>query len=98
MPEWNVYSSSYNYSAQASLKGERAVFIRIGGIYPIWSKHASTTATQASTDMKRADTISDTDSRIIYEKSVFNFYLNYVSSSLLSSEISTHGMSTPNSA
>ena len=73
LPKWNVYSSSYIYSAQASLKGERAVFIRIGGIYPIWSKHASTCRTQASTDMKRADTISDTDSRIIYVKSVFNF-------------------------
>lgn len=98
MPDRNVYSFSYNDSAQASLKGERAVFIRIGGIYPIWSKHASTCRTQACTDMKRADTISDTDSRIIYEKSVFNFYLNHVSSPLLSSEISTHGMSTPNSA
>lgn len=52
-----VYSSSYIYSAQASERGERAVFIRIGGIYPIWSKHASTCRTQASTDMKRADTI-----------------------------------------
>ena len=69
----NVYSSSYIYSAQVSLNGERAVFIRIGGIYPIWSKHASTCRTQASTDMKRADTISDTDSWIIYGKSVFNF-------------------------
>ena len=73
MPEWNVYSSSYIYTAQASLKGVRAVFIRIGGIYPIWSKHASTCRTQASTYMKRADTISDTDSRIISVKSVFNF-------------------------
>jgi len=65
LPEWNVYSSSYIYSAQASERGERAVFIRIGGIYPIWSKHASTTATQACTHMKRADTISDTDSWIV---------------------------------
>lgn len=88
----------YIYTAQASLKGVRAVFIRVGGIYPIWSKHASTCRTQASTDMKRADTISDTDSRLISVKSVFNYYLNYVSSPLLSSEISTHGMSTPNSA
>ena len=98
MPDRYVYSSSYNYSAQASLKGERAVFIRVGGIYPIWSKHAYMSRTQASTDMKRADTISDTDSRLISVKSVFNYYLNYVSSPLLSSEISTHGMSTPNSA
>lgn len=73
MPDRYVYSSSYNYSAQASLKGERAVFIRTGGIYPIWSKRASTCRTHASTDMKRADTISDTDSWIIYGKSVFNF-------------------------
>lgn len=73
MPEWNVYFSSYIYSAQASERGERAVFIRIGGIYPVWSKHAYMSRTQASTDMKRADTISDTDSRIIYGKSVFNF-------------------------
>ena len=75
MPEWNVNSSSYIYSAQASERGVRAVFIRIGGIYPIWSKHASTCRTQACTDMKRADTISDTDSRIIYGKYVFNFEL-----------------------
>lgn len=73
MPEWNVYSSSYIYSAQASLKGKRAVFIHIGGIYPIWSKHAYMSRTQAYTHMKRADTISDTDSWIIYGKSVFNF-------------------------
>ena len=62
LPDRYVYSSSYIYSAQASERGERAVFIRIGGICPIWSKHASTCRTQASTDMKRADTISDTDS------------------------------------
>ena len=65
MPEWNVYSSSYIYSAQASERGERAVFIRIGGIYPIWSKQGYMSRTQASTDMKRADTIPDTDSRIV---------------------------------
>lgn len=73
MPEWNVNSYSYNDSAQASLKGERAVFVRVGGIYPVWSKHVYMSRIQASTDMKRADTISDTDSRIIYGKSVFNF-------------------------
>ena len=98
MPDRYVYSSSYIYTAQASEMGVRVVFIRIGGIYPIWAKRGSTCRTQASTHTKRADTISDTDSRLISVKSVFNFYLNYVSSPLLSSEISTHGMSTPNSA
>lgn len=71
LPDRYVYSSSYNYSAQASLKGVRAVFIRIGRIYPIWAKHASTCRTQASTDMKRADTLSDTDSWIVVN-SIFN--------------------------
>ena len=73
LPDRYVYSSSYNYSAQASLNGERATFVRIGGIYPIWSKRGYTCRTQASTHTKRADTISDTDSWIIYVKSVFNF-------------------------
>lgn len=98
MPDRYVYSASYIYSAQASEMGVRAVFVYASGIYPIWAKHASTCRTQAYTHTKRADTISDTDSRLISVKSVFNFYLNYVSSPLLSSEISTHGMSTPNSA
>lgn len=66
MPDRYVYSSSYNYSAQASEMGVRAVFIRTGGIYPIWAKHASTCRTQACTDIKRADTISDTDSLLEY--------------------------------
>ena len=65
LPDRYVYSYSYIYSAQALLKGERAVFIHIGGIYPIWSKHAYMSRTQACKDMKRADTISDADSRIV---------------------------------
>ena len=76
MPEWNVYSSSYNYSAQASERGERAVFIRIGGIYPIWSKHAYMSRTQASTHMKRADTISDTDSLLEYASEYYIRFLD----------------------
>lgn len=76
MPEWNVYSSSYIYSAQASEMGVRAVFVRAGGIYPIWSKRASTSRTQASTHMKRADTISDTDSLLEY--SIFNPWSTWV--------------------
>ena len=75
MPERYVYSSSYIYSAQASERGERAVFIRIGGIYPIWSKHASTRRTQASTDMKRADTLLDTDSLLEYAS---EYYIRFL--------------------
>lgn len=76
MPDRYVYSSSYNYSAQASLKGERAVFIRTGGIYPIWSKHASTCRTHACTHMKRADTISDTDSLLEYASEYYIRFLD----------------------
>lgn len=77
MPDRYVYSASYIYSAQASEMGVRAVFVYASGIYPIWAKHASTCRTRASTDMKRADTISDTDS--IYEGdaclTIFGFWI-----------------------